>query len=101
MRRDLLAAVGGLSSVLLTAAAFAAQAPTSADFVKTVAISDMFEVQSGQLASEKAQIGDVKSFGKKMMDDHAETRDDVKELIDDEDTKSSFQLSSTMSTRRI
>jgi putative membrane protein len=91
MRRDLLAAVGGLSStVLLTAAVFAAQAPTSADFVKTVAISDMFEVQSGQLASEKAQIGDVKSFGKQMMDDHTETSDDVKELIDDEDIQVEF-----------
>ena len=55
-------------------AAFAAQAPTTEDFVKTVAISDMFEIQSGQLAAEKAQNGDVKSFGQEMVDDHSENQ---------------------------
>ena len=46
----------------LTAIGLAAQAPTTEEFAKTVAISDMFEIQSGQLASEKAQNGDVR-FG--------------------------------------
>jgi putative membrane protein len=88
MRRELIAAAAGLSATLfLTSPAFAAQAPTTEDFVKKVAISDMFEVQSGQLASEKAQIADVKSFGKEMTDDHTETSDDLKDLIDDEKIK--------------
>ena len=88
MRRDLIAAAFGLSaSLLLNPAAFAAQAPITEDFVKTVAISDMFEIQSGQLAADKAQNGDVKSFGQEMVDDHSKTSEDLKELIKDEEIK--------------
>jgi predicted outer membrane protein len=88
MRRDLIAVAVGLSApFLLNPAAFAAQAPITEDFVKTVAISDMFEIQSGQLAAEKAQNGDVKSFGQEMVDDHSKTSADLKELIKDEDIK--------------
>ena len=47
----------------------------------------MFEIQSGQLAAEKAQNGDVKSFGQEMVDDHSKTSADLKELIKDEDIK--------------
>jgi putative membrane protein len=87
MRRDLIAVAFGLSAPLfLNPAAFAAQAPTTEDFVKTVVISDMFEIQSGQLA-EKAQNGDVKSFGQEMVDDHSKTSDELKELIKDKDVK--------------
>ena len=58
MRRELIGAAVGLSAtIFLTSAAWTAPAPTTEDFVKTVAISDMFEIKSGQLASEKAQIG--------------------------------------------
>ena len=87
MRRELIAAAIGLSAILLNAPASAAQAPTTEDFIKTVAISDMFEIQSGQLASEKARNNDVQSFGKQMADDHSKTSDALKELIDDEDIK--------------
>jgi putative membrane protein len=84
MRRDLIAVAVGLSApFLLDPTAFAAQAPTTEDFVKTVAISDMFEIQAGQLAADKAQNGDVKSFGQEMVDDHSKTSDDLKELIKD------------------
>jgi putative membrane protein len=88
MRRELIGAALGLSAtILLTSVVSAAQAPTTEDFVKTVAISDMFEVQSGQLASEKAQNGDVRSFGKQMVADHTKTTDQLKSLIHDKDIK--------------
>ena len=88
MRRELIGAAVGLSaSILLTSVVLAAQAPTTEDFAKTVAISDMFEIQSGQLASEKAQNGDVRSFGKQMVADHTKTSDQLKNLIDDKDVK--------------
>jgi putative membrane protein len=88
MRRELTAAALALSAaILLTTPTSAAQAPTTENFVKTVAISDVFEIQSGQLAAEKAQNDDVQSFGKQMTDDHTETSDDLKELIEDEDIK--------------
>jgi putative membrane protein len=81
------AAIGLSAAFLLNTPGSAAQAPTTEDFVKTVAISDMFEIQSGQLASEKARNDDVQSFGKQMADDHSKTSDDLKEVIDDEDIK--------------
>ena len=88
MRRELIGAAVGLSaSILLTSIGLAAQAPTTEDFVQTVAISDMFEVQSGQLASEKAQNGDVRSFGKQMVADHTKTSDQLKKLVADKDIK--------------
>jgi putative membrane protein len=88
MRRDLIAMAFGLSApFLLNQVAFAAQAPTTEDFVKTVAISDMFEIQSGQMAAEKAQNDDVKSFAQQMVDDHSKTSDDLKELIKDNNIK--------------
>lgn len=88
MRRELIGAAVGLSaSILLTSVVVAAQAPTTEDFAKTVAISDMFEIQSGQLASEKAQNGDVRSFGKQMVADHTKTSEQLKNLIKDKDVK--------------
>ena len=88
MRRELFGAAVGLSAtILLTSVAVTAQAPMTEDFAKSVAISDMFEVQSGQLASEKAKNADVKSFGKQMVADHTGTSDDLKDLVDDEDIK--------------
>ena len=88
MRRELIrAAVGLFASMLLTSVVLAAQAPSTEDFAKSVAISDMFEIQSGQLASEKAQNGDVRSFGKQMVADHTKTSDQLKNLIEDKDVK--------------
>jgi len=88
MKRGLLGAAIGLSAtILLASAALTAQALNTEDFVKTVAISDMFEIQSGQLASDKAQNGDVKSFGKQMVDDHTKTSDELKGLIADKGIK--------------
>jgi putative membrane protein len=88
MRRDLIAVAVGLTApFLLNPAVFAAQAPTTEDFVKTVAISDMFEIQSGQLANQKAQNDDVKSFGQEMVDDHTKTSEELKELVKDEEIK--------------
>jgi putative membrane protein len=88
MRRELTATALGLSAAILWATSVsAAQAPTTENFVNTVAISDMFEIQSGQLASEKAENSDVQSFGRQMTEDHTETSEDLKELIKDENIK--------------
>jgi len=87
MGRELIGAAVGLSAILLASAGLTAQAPTTEDFVNTVAISDMFEIQSGQLASEKARIGDVKAFGKEMVADHTKTSDELKALIQDKGIK--------------
>jgi putative membrane protein len=55
-------------------------APTTADFVKEVAISDMFEIQSSQLAQDKGNAPE-KSFGSRMITDHTKTSAELKGLV--------------------
>jgi putative membrane protein len=58
-------------------------APKTRDFVHEVAISDMFEIQSSQLADTKAQ-GNVKMFADQMVTDHTKTSADLKSLAQQE-----------------
>ena len=55
--------------------------PTTPDFVKEAASSDMFEIQSSQLA---AQVSDdaTKSFASRMIVDHQKTTGDIKGMVD-------------------
>ena len=80
-RLVLLAAVS-----LLWAATALAQTPltppATQDFVTKVAISDMFEIQSSQLALEKQPDQDTKPFAEKMITDHQKTSKELKDLID-------------------
>jgi putative membrane protein len=46
--------------------------PTTADFIKEVAASDKFEIESSKLAQEKSQ-GPVKEFASQMITDHTTT----------------------------
>jgi putative membrane protein len=46
-------------------------------------MSDMFEIESGQLAASQAASAKVKSFGQEMVDDHTKTTNELKQLIDD------------------
>ena len=66
---------------LLTSPALAQSAPTTSDFVRTVAISDMFEVQSSKLALEKKTSSD-QEFAQRMIHDHTETTAQLKHLVD-------------------
>jgi putative membrane protein len=56
-------------------------APKTDDFVKTVAISDMFEIESSKLAQQKATAPPVKSFASQMQKDHAKTSSELKGLV--------------------
>lgn len=55
-------------------------APTTADFVKQVAISDMFEIESSKLAEQKGNA-DEKSFAKQMIADHTKTSGELKGMV--------------------
>ena len=57
-------------------------APAAQDFINKVAISDMFEVQSSQLALEKQPDRDTKPFAQKMVKDHQQTTKELKGLVD-------------------
>jgi putative membrane protein len=51
-------------------------------FVHKALEGGMGEIQLGQLASQKASNGDVKSFGQKMVDDHTALNNDMKAIAD-------------------
>ncbi len=48
--------------------------------MKQLAEAHLGEISLGKLAQEKAKSEDVKSFGKKMVDDHTKALDDLKQL---------------------
>jgi putative membrane protein len=54
--------------------------PSTPDFVKQVAISDMFEIESNKLALEKGNAAE-KSFASQMVKDHTKTSSELKELV--------------------
>jgi putative membrane protein len=54
--------------------------PSTPDFVKQVAISDMFEIESSKLALQRADAKS-KSFAEKMVKDHQETTAELKSLV--------------------
>jgi putative membrane protein len=55
-------------------------APTTADFVKEVAISDMFEIASNKLGDDKGNAAE-KSFASMMVTDHTKTSTELKALV--------------------
>ena len=57
-------------------------APKTMDFVKEVAISDMFEIESSKLAQTKAS-GLAKTFADQMVTDHTKTSTELKEMVSD------------------
>ena len=54
--------------------------PTTADFVKEVAISDMFEIESNKLAEQKGNAAE-KRFASMMVADHTKTSTELKGLV--------------------
>lgn len=55
-------------------------APTTADFVKEVAVSDMFEIESSKLAEQKGNAQE-KTFAQQMVTDHTKTSGELKGLV--------------------
>src|SRR3954468_6692460 len=84
MKKTLILAAG---CGLLASVAFAQTppaatgAPATQDFVNKVAISDMFEIQSSQLALAKQADTDTKPFAEKMVQDHQKTSTELKALV--------------------
>jgi putative membrane protein len=55
-------------------------ANTTGGFVTAAATSDMYEIQAGQMAQQKAQSAGVKAFGKQMVTDHTAMSNELKPL---------------------
>ena len=54
--------------------------PSTADFVKEVAISDMFEIEASKLAQQKGNAAE-KTFASQMVTDHTKTSTELKGLV--------------------
>ncbi len=54
--------------------------PSTADFVKQVAISDMFEIESNKLGEQKGNAAE-KSFASQMVKDHTKTSAELKAMV--------------------
>jgi putative membrane protein len=61
-------------------------APTTADFVKEAATSDMLEIQAAKVAEQKGNA-DEKKFGAEMVTDHTKTSSELKALVTSGDVK--------------
>jgi len=57
------------------------RAPSTEEFVKKVAISDMMEIQSSQLALSRQPDADTKPFAEQMVKDHEGTSRELKSLV--------------------
>jgi putative membrane protein len=61
-------------------------APTTEDFVKEAATSDMLEIDAAKIAQQKGDA-DEKKFAQQMITDHTKTSDDLKGLVKSGDVK--------------
>jgi len=83
MKQILIKAPGhALLAAALFAASSAALAQSAQDFVNKVAISDMFEIQSSQVALSKEADEDTKPFAQKMVQDHQKTSSELKAVVE-------------------
>lgn len=55
--------------------------PSTEDFVRTAALSDMFEIQSAKLALDRSADARVRAFAQQMLKDHQATTAQLKEVI--------------------
>ncbi|MGA0607263.1 DUF4142 domain-containing protein [Phenylobacterium sp. VNQ135] len=50
-------------------------------FVSNAGMSDMYEIEAGKMAQQKAQSADVKAFGKQMVTDHTAMSNEMKAVL--------------------
>ena len=53
-------------------------------YVNDAAIFDLFEAQASQIALQKSQNSDVKTFAQRMIDDHTKSTNALKQALSDE-----------------
>jgi putative membrane protein len=82
-RKSLISSLAaGACLISVIAASAQTRVPSADEFVKTVAISDMMEIQSSELALSRQPDADTKPFAEKMVKDHQQTSKELKALVD-------------------
>ena len=74
MRNLLIAAVATLTLV-------ACGAPSTTDFIQKAAMSDMYEVEAGKIATQKGQTAPVKEFAAMMVEAHSKTTEELNGIV--------------------
>jgi putative membrane protein len=87
MKKPTVAAVLALVMPVIIHSAEAAPSGKSEKFAKMAAVSDMFEIESSQLALEKSDNQQVKDFAQTMVNDHQKTTDELKDLAQKQDLR--------------
>jgi putative membrane protein len=77
MRNRVLAALATLATLALVSCG----APSTPEFVQAVAMSDMYEVETGKIASERSQSDAIKQFGQQMVEAHTQTTEQLKGIV--------------------
>lgn len=53
---------------------------TAQSFMQQAAASDMFEIQTGEMATQKGSMNEIKTFGQQLINDHTLTSTELKAL---------------------
>jgi putative membrane protein len=72
------------AATLAVLALVACGAPSTSSFVQKAAMSDMYEIEAGKIASQKGKSDAVKQFGQQMVDAHSKTTDELKGIVQSE-----------------
>ncbi len=65
------------------AASTAPAAPSTATFVPTLAVANLFEIESSRLAISRSQSDEIKSFARRMVTDHEAAGDKFRKALTD------------------
>jgi putative membrane protein len=76
-------------------------APKTGDFVKIVAISNMFEIESSRLAAANAKDARIKAFAAKMVQEHTYTSAQLATLISSGKVKAELPTALDVSHQRM
>ena len=83
------------ATAVVALTAFGAQAADSTTsamsgmFIQKASVGGNFEIQSSQIALQKSQNPEIKSFAQEMINDHGKANDDLKATVSDEGLDSS------------
>jgi predicted outer membrane protein len=69
--------------------------PSTADFVKEVAMSDMTEIAASKIGQERGNA-EEKAFASQMITDHTKTSGELKQLVSSGDVKAEIPARSTV-----
>ena|SRR5579885_379731 len=72
------------TSAVSSRPAVAAATISSSDYVRQTAMSDLFEIQSSQMALDKSQDAAVRKFAQQMIHDHTQSSEKLKKLLQTE-----------------